>query len=147
MEWIKLTKTAIKPVRATKFSAGYDFHADETVTLNPLETKVIKTGVSFKDMPKDQYLQMSLRSGISIKTPFLMANGVGIIDSDYAGNEIGIILFNSMPNMKATVDKGTKLAQCVLLKYHTIEGEKEVTRTRIGGYGHTDELDALLDKN
>lgn len=137
MEWVLLTEDAIEPTRGTKFSAGYDLYANETVRLNPGEVKVVKTGVSFKDMPDDQYLQVSLRSSISIKRPFIMANGYGLIDSDYAGNEIGIILFNRSTTTPAVVDKGEKIAQGVLLKYHTVPNEKKVTTERQGGYGST----------
>lgn len=136
MKWIKLDKEAIEPTRGTEESAGYDFYANETVRVLPNEVKIIKTGISFEDMPKNGFIQLALRSSISIKRPFIMANGVGIIDADYAGNEIGIILYNR-GNIPAVVDKGEKFAQGILLKYNTVTEEIKPTKKRNGGYGST----------
>ena len=137
MKWVKLRDDAIIPTRATEHSAGYDFYAAETVRIMPGEVKIVPTGITFEGMQADEFLQLSLRSGVSIKRPFLLANGVGIVDSDYAGNEIGIILFNRSQNVPAVVDKGERIAQGVILKYHTVAGEKKPTRKRTGGYGST----------
>lgn len=136
MKWIKLDKEAIEPTRGTEDSAGYDFYANESVRLLPNEVKVVKTGISFENMPKNGFIQLALRSSISIKRPFLMANGVGIIDADYAGNEIGIILYNR-GTIPAVVDKGEKFAQGILLKYNTVSEEEKPTTKRKGGYGST----------
>lgn len=136
MKWIKLTEDAIEPTRGTEDSAGYDFYANETVRVLPNQVVIVKTGISFEDMPKNGFIQLALRSSISIKRPFLMANGVGIIDADYAGNEIGIILWNR-GNIPAVVDKGEKFAQGILLKYNTVSVEEKPTTKRKGGYGST----------
>lgn len=136
MKWIKLHEDAIIPTRGTEDSAGYDFFANEDVRILPNQVAVVKTGISFEDMPKNGFIQLALRSSISIKRPFIMANGVGIIDADYAGNEIGIILWNR-GNIPAVVDKGEKFAQGILLKYYTVEDETKPTTKRKGGYGST----------
>lgn len=146
MKWIKLDENAIEPTRATEDSAGYDFYANESVRIPPQTVAIVKTGISFEDMPKNGFLQLALRSSISIKRPFIMANGIGVIDADYAGNEIGIILFNRSLNIPAVVDKGEKLAQGILLKYNTVSNEIKPTKKRTGGYGHTDETEVDLSK-
>jgi dUTP pyrophosphatase len=137
MKWIKLKDDAIIPTRATIGSAGYDVYANETVRLLPNECKIIKTGISFKDLDTSQYIQMSLRSSISIKRPFIMPNSPAIIDSDYSGNEIGIILWNR-GNVPAVVDQGEKIAQCIIISYHTVDDEKTIKRKRVSGFGSTD---------
>jgi dUTP pyrophosphatase len=137
MKWIKLNETAVLPTRATTGSAGYDIYANETIRLLPNECKIIKTGISFKDLDTNQYIQMSLRSSISIKRPFIMPNSPAIIDSDYSGNEIGIILWNR-GTVPAVVDQGEKIAQCIILSYHTVDDEKTIKRKRISGFGSTD---------
>jgi dUTP pyrophosphatase len=136
MKWIKLHEDAIIPTRGTEESAGYDFYANETVRILPNQVAIVKTGITFEGMPKNGFIQLSLRSSISIKRPFLMANGVGIIDADYAGNEIGIILYNR-GTIPAIVDKGEKIAQGILLKYNTVSNEEKPTKKRVGGYGST----------
>jgi dUTP pyrophosphatase len=136
MKWLLLNEDAIEPTRATKFSAGYDVHANETVRIMPHEVAVVKTGVSFEHLNPEHYLQLSLRSGFSIKRPFIMANGYGLIDADYAGNEIGVILWNRS-DYPAVIDKGERIAQIVELKYYTVDNEILPTVERDGGYGST----------
>ena len=137
MRWKKLHDKAILPKRATEHAAGYDFYALESVRIMPQETKIVRTGITFEDMPENMYLQLSLRSGIALKRPFLLANGVGVVDSDYAGKEIGIILFNRSTNIPAVVDEGERIAQGVLLTYHTVDEEEKPKAKRRGGYGST----------
>lgn len=139
MKFIKLREDAILPVRSTKYSAGYDFYSVESVVIPPNEVKIVKTGISFEDMDKDSYLQLSLRSSVSIKLPLLLANGVGIVDSDYCNNEIGIILYNH-GNEELTINKNEKLAQGVLLKYQTVTNEEEINNERTGGFGSTNNV-------
>lgn len=137
MKFIKLHEDAILPVRATEHSAGYDFCALKSVHIPAGEVAIVPTGISFEDMDTDQYLQLSLRSGVSLKRPFIMANGYGLIDSDYAGKEIGIILYNRSWKTPALVDAGERLAQAVLLNYNTTTDETKPTKKRTGGYGST----------
>jgi dUTP pyrophosphatase len=137
MNWIKLNENAILPTRATTGSAGYDIFAAETVRLLPNECKIVKTGISFEGLEPNKYIQMSLRSSISIKRPFIMPNSPGIIDSDYSGNEIGVILWNR-GTVPAVVDSGEKIAQCIILEYHTVDDEKTIKRKRVSGFGSTD---------
>jgi dUTP pyrophosphatase len=138
VKFVKLSKTAKIPTRKTKFSAGYDFYADETITIPPLGVVVVPTNIGIEDMKTNQYLQVSLRSSSSIEIPVVMANGVGIIDADYPSDQsIGCILFNRMPNMRVTIDKGMRIMQGVLLNYHTIDDEIPPTKERVAGYGST----------
>jgi dUTP pyrophosphatase len=137
MKWTKLSESAVLPTRATTGSAGYDVYANETVRLLPNECKIVKTGISFKDLETTQYIQMSLRSSISIKRPFIMPNSPAIIDSDYEGNEIGIILWNR-GTVPAVVDQGEKIAQCIILSFNIVDDEKTVKRKRVSGFGSTD---------
>lgn len=136
MKWIKLNEEAVIPERKTENSAGYDFVAGETVQIPPLHAAIVPTHITFEGMEPDQFLMITLRSSVSVKRPLLMANGVGIVDSDYAGNDIGVILFNRSVSVPVTIDKGERIAQGILLKYGKTE-EKKVTRKRSGGFGST----------
>ncbi|MEL5940613.1 dUTP diphosphatase, partial [Tetragenococcus halophilus] len=92
------------PQRATHHSAGYDFEAAEEVVIpsiwkqlltrkindNPTTEKNIKpvlvpTGIKAY-MMEDEFLQLANRSSNPLKRFLLVANGVGIIDSDYYNN-------------------------------------------------------------
>lgn len=136
MKFIKVHEDAKLPERATINSAGYDFYVNETVTIPPNEVRILKTGVSFEGLPADSFIQLALRSSVSFKRPVMMANGVGIIDSDYAGHEIGVILYNRSNNIFVTIEKGERIAQGIILKYGKAE-EKKVTAKRVGGTGST----------
>ena len=137
MRFLQLTETAILPTRATIGSAGYDLHADETKAIPPHGSAIIKTGVGYEGMPEDMWLDLRLRSGTSAKRPVLLANGAGVLDSDFEGREIGIILYNRSHNY-LTIDKGDKIAQMVYLKYYKIDDETKPTEVRVGGTGSTD---------
>lgn len=107
-------QTDLLPVRATKFSAGYDFVvAQDTVVpsyqkqfngLNfsnedPLaltfvagltksykcKPTLVPTGVKAY-LPEGTFLQLSVRSSCPLKHWLILANGVGIIDGDYYNN-------------------------------------------------------------
>lgn len=92
------------PKRSTKYSAGYDFKAIETIKIpsiwkaakdvlldkqssntsekisKMLKPTLVNTGVKVK-MENDEYLALYNRSSNPIKRFLLLANGVGIIDA------------------------------------------------------------------
>lgn len=139
MKFVKLTESAIIPERKTKKAAGYDLHADETVTIPPLGVAVVSTGIKTEGMPEDQFLDIRLRSSTSINRWVLLANGAGVVDADYedTGLPIGFILFNRSTTVPVTIDKGERIAQGVILPYYTTSDEKKPTRKRTGGSGST----------
>lgn len=139
MKFIKLYEDTILPMRGTENSPAYDFFAAETVRIEPNGVAVVPTGISFEGMPTDQFLQLSLRGSISLHRPFLLANGVQIVGSDDEGLEIGIILYNRSNKIPAVVDRGEKIAQGILLNYHTIGSKKKPTKKKKDGYSSTDE--------
>ena len=83
------------PQHATDGSAGLDIHAclDDAVEILPGETKIIDSGfaINIKD-PKIMAILVA-RSGLGIKKGIVIAQGAGIIDSDYHG-EIKVALWN-----------------------------------------------------
>lgn len=137
MKFIKLKDDAILPSRATAYSAGYDFYANEDVVIRGKETKLIKTDITFEGLPTDMFILLTLRSSIGLKTPIRLGNGVGVIDADYAGNPIGLILHNTSEQPYG-VRKGDKLMQGIILSYGTLADEDKITAERSGGYGSTD---------
>lgn len=137
MKFVKLHEDAQLPVRATEKAAGYDFHAYETTTIPPLGIAVVPTGITFEGMADTQYLDMRIRSGTPIKRKVMLANGAGVVDADYEGRDIGIILFNPSMSLPVTIDKGERIAQGLLLKYDVTDDEKKPTKKRTGGMGST----------
>ena len=128
----------ILPTRATSGSAGYDFYSKYSVTVNPGEIVKIWTDVK-AEMNPDEVLLLVVRSSMGGK--FMMANTVGIIDSDYFSNpkndgNIGIFLKN-ISDEKQWIHSGDRIVQGIFVKYLVAEnGNQNCQRT--GGFGSTE---------
>lgn len=129
----------ILPKRATKGSAGYDFFAPETFSLNPKETIKIATGIRAK-IADGWVLAIFPRSGLGFKYRLTLDNTVGIIDSDYFNAENEGHIFIKMTNLgdkTLIVEKGKAFAQGVFLPFGiTVDDSCDAERT--GGFGSTD---------
>ena len=132
------------PKRATKYSAGYDFHVSGDVLIPMEHAGIIPTGIRWvcdKEEDKNKVLQLYPRSGIGFKTGVRLMNTVGIIDADYwEGNNEGHImlkLYNPMDSPLHVKD-GDAIVQGVITEYHTCDDEEEIVEKRTGGMGSTD---------
>lgn len=124
------------PTRASKHSAGYDFYSPVDVVIQPNETVMIWTDVK-AHMYYDNALLLIPRSSMG-KHPVMIANTVGLIDSDYYGNEstdgnIGFRLLN-LGTTPYEIKTGDRIGQGVFIKYGTIKDD-DTTETRTGGFG------------
>lgn len=128
------------PRRATAGSAGYDFFAPDSFTLEPGQSIKIPTGVRVW-IENGWVLKLYPRSGLGFKYRLQMDNTVGIIDSDYYGadNEghIFIKLTNDSKEKRAlTVPAGGGFAQGIFVEFGvTLDDESDGVRT--GGFGST----------
>lgn len=144
------------PVRKTNASAGYDFEAAESLIVpsiwkvlaekvfigeaTGLKATLIPTGIK-SYMLDDEYLQLSIRSGMALKTGLILANGVGIVDSDYYNNpdNEGHIMFpvHNLGFKDKLIKKGERIGQGLFLKYLKVDDDIS-DGTRTGGFGSTD---------
>jgi len=136
----KLNPDAIIPKYQTEGASGFDLHSVEDVTIYAGETKLVKTGLAVQ-LPKGTELQIRARSGLALKTPYLVKNGVGTVDSDYRG-EIGVIITNiSQIGEPIRIKKGDRIAQgviCPIVKVDIVEAYELTETTRgEGGFGST----------
>lgn len=128
------------PEYATTASAGLDLRAnlDSPVTLQPLERKLIPTGL-YIALPEGCEAQIRPRSGLALKHGISLLNTPGTIDADYRG-EIGVILVN-ISNEPFEVRDGERIAQMVIARYEQVEWEPaeslDATERGTGGFGHT----------
>lgn len=106
-----LSEDAIIPKLATQGSVGFDFHSIEDVIIEPMESKLISTGIAI-ELPDMTELQIRSRSGLSVKHTVFVLNSPGTIDTDYRG-EIKICLFN-LGKEPFAIKKGDRIAQGVL---------------------------------
>ncbi len=128
------------PEYETESSAGMDLRAniEESVKLEPLERKVIKTGL-FLELPQGYEAQIRPRSGLAAKYGISVLNTPGTIDADYRG-EIGVILVN-LSQEAFVVEDGERIAQMVIARHERAiwEEVRELSRTSrgAGGFGST----------
>lgn len=129
------------PVRATEYSAGADLFAciENPITLKKGETVKIPTGISVEPEDKNTVIAISARSGLASTYGIAMANGIGIVDSDYRG-EIIVPLIN-LGSSDFTVEKNMRIAQLIVIPVIFPEiCESEYlsdTKRGSGGFGST----------
>ena len=128
------------PEYATPYSAGMDLRAnlESPVTLNPLERKLISTGI-FIELPVGYEAQIRPRSGLAIKHGISVLNTPGTIDADYRG-EIKVILVN-LSDTPFVISDGERICQMIVTAHARVEWEEtnclEETDRGAGGFGHT----------
>lgn len=121
-------------------AAGMDIrcHLAEPVTLQPLERKLLPTGL-YIELPVGYEAQIRPRSGLALKRGLTVLNTPGTIDADYRG-EIGVILIN-LSSEPQTIEPGERICQMVIAKHEQpklIEVEVlEETERGAGGFGHS----------
>ena len=130
-----------KPFYATEGAAGMDLSAciDEDIVINPMERALIPTGIAIKLPSADYGAFIFARSGLSVKKGLCLANGVGVVDSDYTG-EIIVGLIN-LGNEPFVVKNGERVAQLVILPVAIASfcevDELDQTERGAGGFGST----------
>lgn len=140
MRMKKFNEKAIIPERKTDGSAGFDLCAciDKPHTLKVGEIFLFPTGLG-AEIPTGCAGMVFTRSGLGVKHGVAVANGVGVIDSDYRG-EIFVGLRN-FGQEDYTVMPGERIAQLVIMPVilPDIEevGELSQTERGVGGFGST----------
>lgn len=128
----------LTPEYKTSGASGADLRANEDCVLQPLERKLIKTGVRVS-IPQGFEGQVRARSGLSAKKGLTLVNGIGTIDSDYTG-EILVSMIN-LSNEPQEIHKGDRIAQLVIVPviqalFNPVENLEDTERGE-GGFGHT----------
>ena len=131
------------PVRKTKCSAGYDIEAAEDTVIpsfkKGMKPTLVKTGIKAY-MGEDEVLILANRSSNPGKKGLILANSIGVIDSDYYGNpdNDGHIMF-AFFNIKQEdiiIKKGEAIGQGIFQKFLTTDDDIALGE-RKGGFGST----------
>lgn len=134
----KLRPTAIIPIYHKEGDAGFDLYACADTLIPPEEAAIIPTGLAFA-IPDGFEMQIRLRSSAALRTPLIIANAPGTIDSGYRG-EVGIIARN-LSSTAWLVRTGERIAQgviCPVYKALFVEQEQLPDSKRgEGGFGST----------
>lgn len=141
---VKILDSRVKekmPAYATTGSAGLDLRAmlDEPLTLNPGETRLIKTGLAIH-LADPGYAALILpRSGLGHKHGIVLGNLVGLIDSDYQG-ELMVSTWNRGQEA-FTIEPMERIAQLVVVPVvqmqMNIVDDFETSDRGAGGFGST----------
>lgn len=128
------------PTRGTKDSAGYDFYSPNEYLVKPNEIVKIWTDIKAY-MQSDEFLMLNVRSSMGGK--FMLANTIGIVDSDYYGNpdndgNIGIFLKN-ISEQTQIIKKDDRIAQGIFLEYFIADNDHYNSEIRKGGHGSTND--------
>lgn len=84
VEILKKHPNAKLPERMTPGAAGFDVYAVERTVLYPGVPTLVDTGLVI-DVPDGAYFTLHMRSGIAYKNGISLVNDVGVVDSDYCG--------------------------------------------------------------
>lgn len=98
----RLTESAKLPVKNNPTDAGFDIFTDEDITINVGEVVAISTGIAL-ELPSGYYARLVARSGLTLKTPLKVLEGV--IDSDYRGE---VKVMATIPHFEKVNDLGEK---------------------------------------
>ena len=138
LEVKRLTPDAALPLYAHPGDAGMDLHANESLTLRPGESGMVRTGIAIA-LPPGTEAQVRPRSGLALKHGVTILNAPGTIDAGYRG-EVGVILINHGP-ADYHVATGMRIAQMVIqpvLCVDVVEAQElSETRRGEGGFGST----------
>lgn len=123
------------PQRATSKSAGYDIRANEEVFIMPGEMKAIGTGLTVY-MQDDEFLDLRIRSGLAFKYQLTLQNDAGVVDADYYGKEIKVMIRNEGTQVARFV-QGDRIAQGIFTPYLVTDDDAPADKERDGGFGST----------
>ncbi len=137
----KLHPDAVLPKRGSSAAAGSDLYAcipEGSITIPPHATVRVGTGLAMA-IPEGYFGGIFARSGLATKEGLRPANCVGVVDSDYRG-ENQVPLHNDTDTEK-TVHHGDRIAQMVILPCPAVEyteaEDLDETDRGAGGFGST----------
>lgn len=126
------------PTKATQGSACYDLVLPSDILVPPHDC--LKVGLGFAlEIPKGYHIEIYLRSSTGKNTRLRLANGTGIVDSDFRGEVC--ILVDNISGVFARAFKGDRIAQMMIVKNVEVKFEiadtLEETERGEGGFGST----------
>ena len=136
----KIGRDIPPPYYATAGAAALDLHAciEEDTIIPPHGRVMIPTGIAAA-IPEGYVGIMAVRSSMGAKNGINLANGIGVIDSDFRG-QLHVTLYNTT-DAPYTVHSGDRIAQLMIVPvaHPTIKVVDELPQTERGegGFGST----------
>lgn len=141
----RLDPRAQLPEYQTAGAACFDIHAllpkdDGRLLVSPGEQFAFSTGLAF-EIPPGYVLKVFSRSGHGFNNGVRLANGTGIIDSDYRGELKVALRADPHPGVGIAVKHGDRIAQGMIVPSPRVEwdevDELSDTERGAGGFGST----------
>lgn len=134
----RLDPSVALPSYQTPESAGFDLAASEEVRVPPGAVRLVPTGLVI-EVPRGYFLGVFARSSTPLKRGLMVANGVGVIDPDYAGPEDQVLVqVLNFTGGEIVVARGDRIAQGIFIPtIQTAWQEGETRAVSRGGFGST----------
>jgi dUTP pyrophosphatase len=133
----RLDPTVELPCYAYAGDAGLDLRAAESVTIRPLERRLVSTGLAVA-IPDGYAGFVQPRSGMALRLGLSMANTPGLIDAHYRG-ELKVVAVNLDPTEPIEISRGDRIAQLVIQQVPVVElvevDDLDETDRGAGGFG------------
>jgi dUTP pyrophosphatase len=136
----RFDKSLPLPEYKTSGAAGFDLCARTATTIPPHTIGYVPLNIALEP-PEGYFVLLAARSSLH-KRGLMCANGIGIIDRDYSGNddEYQAVLYNYTDQL-VTVEAGDRLMQGVFVPHirGTWEEVDDMGNKSRGGFGSTGE--------
>jgi len=134
----RIDKSLPLPAYATAGAAGLDCCARKNITIAPKSIGYIPLNICVQP-PKNHFVVLAARSSLH-KYGLMLANGIGIADEDYCGNndeyKAAVYNFTDKPIL---IKKKDRVAQIIFRPYDKIQWKevKKMGDHNRGGFGTT----------
>jgi dUTP pyrophosphatase len=126
------------PVYHTDGAAAFDLYARETVEIPPKEVRLVPLNVAI-ETPPGYFLLLAARSSTH-KKGIILANGIGIGDPDFSGdNDEYQAAYLNFTDKPVVVERGERIAQGMFVQFAKVEWEEteKLNKKSRGGFGST----------
>ena len=135
----RLTEKEVSLKKATEHSAAVDLRALSDCWVFPFFKRKIATGFAV-ELEEGTCMLILARSGTATKQDLVLANQVGLIDSDYRGQVY--IPIRNLGFVPRQIKSGQRIAQALIIKHENISSvvfseTLSSTERGEGGFGHT----------
>jgi dUTP pyrophosphatase len=111
----KLDPRAVIPEYKSTAAAAFDLTVIEDAIVPAHGQVLLKTGLGF-GIPEGHVMLIFSRSSTFMKFGIVLANGVGVIDSDYSGEKDELLIAALNPGMEnISIQAGSRVAQAMIM--------------------------------
>lgn len=131
----KLAPEAQLPTRAHDTDAGFDLHANATVSVASGRNVLVPTGIAVS-LPRGTVGLIHPRSGLAAKHMITVLNAPGTIDAGYTGEVLVNIINHGRTPYK--IHAGERIAQLLIqrVEHPAIQVVRQLQPTQRGIQGH-----------